>query len=310
MVHLYGFSRYELDSTQSAPIFLSLEQHQPLFRVGFPSHLLLLALCPVFLERWVIGRISSYNFGEAGDWGFIGLDQFGLSWFMECPVAIAFEVACPHPSTAFLRVSAFRPVPKHQPLGMSNLFEGFAGCTVAVVICPSPYNWVELLDYFHCRGLLMCIQIGAYCPDMFQDFFLLWDGQQCTPLSESPDVKPQEVKPFRAVHNPGFGFAEFQPSFLEKCLNSRSGMGFQYFSGWGRCHKVIGVANDRYPFIDASAFGRWSWSSIGVFCVEQPFHPVQCHVCQQRGALSPYKVANFFFRDRYHLDMGRSETRY
>src|SRR5262249_49986331 len=29
MVRFYGFSRYELVSTQSAPIFLSLEQHQP-----------------------------------------------------------------------------------------------------------------------------------------------------------------------------------------------------------------------------------------------------------------------------------------
>jgi len=33
-------------------------------------------------------------------------------------------------------------------------------------------------------------------------------------------------------------------------------------------------------------------------------------VCQERAGLSPYKVANFFFRDRYHSDMDRSETQY
>jgi hypothetical protein len=58
MVRFYDFSRDKLDTTQSAPIFLSLEQHQPLFRVGFPSYLSLLPLYPVFLERRVIRRIS------------------------------------------------------------------------------------------------------------------------------------------------------------------------------------------------------------------------------------------------------------
>ena len=49
---------------------------------------------------------------------------------------------------------------------------------------------------------------------MFEDFFLLWDGQQCSLFPEFPDVKPQEVKPFCDVYDPGFGFTECQPSFL------------------------------------------------------------------------------------------------
>ena len=122
MVRFYGFSRNKLDSTQSAPIFLSLEQHQPLFRVGFPSYLSLLALYPVFLERWIIGGISPCDLDEAGDRGCIGLDQFRLS-FLECPVAVAPKVASFHPFTAFVRVSAFRPYPQHLPLGMSNLLK-------------------------------------------------------------------------------------------------------------------------------------------------------------------------------------------
>src|SRR5215831_19106111 len=119
MVRFHGFSRYELDATQSAPIFLSLEQHQPLFRVGFPSYLSLFTLFPVFPERRVIGRVSPCDFDEAGNWGLVGLDQFRLP-FMERPISIALEVSRLHPCTAFIRMSAFRPCPEHLPLGMSN----------------------------------------------------------------------------------------------------------------------------------------------------------------------------------------------
>ena len=204
--------------TQSAPIFLFLEQHQPLFRVGFPSYLSLLTLYPIFLERWVIGGISPCDLGEAGDRGCVGLDQFRLSFFLECPVAIAPKVACFYPFTSFIRVSAFRPYPEHLPLGMSDLSKGIFGCTVSVVVCPSSYYRIERLDYLHCRGLLMCVQIGTYGPCVFQDLFLLWDGQQCSPLPKFPDVKPKEVKPFCDMHYPGFGFTECQSSFLEKLL--------------------------------------------------------------------------------------------
>ena len=231
-------SRYELDSTQSAPIFLSLEQHQPLFRVGFPSYLSLLALYPIFLERWVVGRISPSDFGEAGDRGFVGLDQFCLRFIMECPIAIFPEVPCFYPLTSFLRMTAFCPYPQHLPLGMSDLLEGSLGCTVSVVICPPSYDWVERLDYLDCSGLLMCVQIGTYRPVMFQDLFLLWDGQQCTLFPEFPDVKPQEVEPFCDMHDAGFGFTERQSSLFEERLDSWSGVGLQYFPSWGRYHKI------------------------------------------------------------------------
>ena len=148
------------------------------------------------------------------------------------------------------------------------------------------------VNNLHSRGLLMCVQVGTYSPYMLQDFFLLWDAQQCSPLPEFPDVKPQEVKPFCDMHYPGFGFTECQSSFLEKFFQSWSDVGFQYFPCWGRCHKVIGVASDRYPFIDSLAKGWGFGSSIGVFCVEQPFHPIQCHICQQWRTYTPYKVAN------------------
>jgi hypothetical protein len=151
MVRFYDFSWYELDMTQSAPIFLFLEQHQPLFRVGFPSYLLLLALYPVVFERWIIGRISACDLGEACNRGFIGLDQFGLP-FLERPVAVTPEVASFHPFTAFVRVSAFGPDPQHLPLGMTHFLEDIFGCTVSVVIRPSPYDWVECPYNFH-----MCV---------------------------------------------------------------------------------------------------------------------------------------------------------
>ena len=281
MVRFYGFSRNELDSTQGAPIFLSLEQHQPLFRVGFPSYLSLLALYPVLFERWVIGGISPCDLGEACDRGCIGLDQFCLSFPVECPVAVALEGADYPPFTSFLRMSAFCPYPKHLPLGMSNLLKDMFGCTVSGVVCPSSYHRIERPNNLHCQGLLMCVQVGTYVPYVFTDFFLLWDGQQLSLLPEFPDVKPQEVKSFCDMHNPGFSFTECQSSFLEKLLQAWSGVGFQYFSCGGRCHTVIGIAYNCYAFIDSLAKGWGFRSSIGVFCVEQPFHPIQCHICQQ-----------------------------
>src|SRR2546427_2464428 len=84
MIRFSAFSHYEWDVTQSASVSLFLVQHQPLFRVGCPSHLLLLALRPVLAQGWVLGGIPPCDRGEAGDRGCVGLDQFRLS-FPECP---------------------------------------------------------------------------------------------------------------------------------------------------------------------------------------------------------------------------------
>ena len=291
MIRFYVFSRYKWDGTQSASISLFLVQQQPLFLVGFPSHLLLLALCPVLGQSWIIGGVPSCDLREAGDRGCVGLHQFCLP-FPECPVAVAPKVAGFHPFTSFVRVSAFRPRPEHLPLGVSNLLEDMFGCTVPVIIRPSSDDGVELPDYLPCRGLLMCIQVGSDCSCVFEHLFLLWDGQQFPFFPAFPDVKPQEVKPFLDVHDPGFGFAECQSSILKKLLYAWSGIGFQYFSGRSRDYKVIGITDNCYALIDASAFGWWFWSSIGVFCVEQPFHSIQCHICQQWRDYTSYKVAN------------------
>src|SRR5215510_6361717 len=227
MVRFYAFSSYELDSTQSAPIFLSLEQHQPLFRMGFPCYLSLLSLHPVLAQSWVVGSVPSCDFCEAGNGGYVGLDQFCLLFLVKGPVAVILKVSCFYPLTSFVRMSAFCPYPQHLPLGMSDFTEDFLGCAVSVVVRPSADHGVERFDYFHRSGLLMCVQVGAYCPDVFQDFLLLWDGQQCSRFPEFPDGKPQEVKPFCDVHDPGFGFTQLQSSFFEESLNTWSGVGFQ-----------------------------------------------------------------------------------
>src|SRR6266446_2737636 len=55
-------------------------------------------------------------------------------------MAIIPKVACFHPFTAFVWVSAFCPVPEHLPLGMFHFSEDIFGCRVSVVIRPSPYR--------------------------------------------------------------------------------------------------------------------------------------------------------------------------
>ena len=172
MIRFYGFSWYKWDGTQSASISLLLVKHQPLFLVGFPSHLLLPALQPVLAQSWIIGRILPGDLGEASDRGCVGLNQFRLP-FPECPVAVVPEVACFHPFTSLLRVSAFRPDPEHRPLGLSNLLADMLGCTVPVIIRPSAYNRMEFLNDMPWRYVLMCVQGGAYRPPVLEDFFLL-----------------------------------------------------------------------------------------------------------------------------------------
>jgi hypothetical protein len=291
MIRFYAFSPYAGDVTQRASVSLFLVQYQPLFLVGFPSHLLLLALRPVLAQGWVIGGMPPCDFSEACDRGCVRLHQFRLA-FPECPITVVPKIAGFHPLLAFIRVSALRPHPEHLPLGLSNLLKDVFGCTVPVIRRPSPYDRVECFDSLPCRGLLMCVQVGSRRSHVLEDFFLLWDGQQCSLCPEFPDVKPREVTPVFDMYYPGFGFIECQASFLEELFYSWSGIGFQYFPCRGRCHKVIGIANDRYALIHASAFGWFSWSSIGIFCVEQPFQPIQCHICQQWGHYTSYKVAN------------------
>ena len=103
-------------------------------------------------------------------------------------------------------------------------------------------------------------------------------------------------------HDPGFGCTECQAAFLKKLLYPWSGRGFQYFPCWSRDHKVIGIAHDRYALMHASAFGWFSWSSIGIFCVEQPFPPIQCHVRQQWGHDSPLRRPRVCRREDAHFD--------
>src|SRR5262249_14466842 len=79
-IRFSGFSRYKGDATQSASVSLSLGQYPPLLLVGFPAHVLLLALHPVLAQRWVIGRVLPCDRGEASDWGYVGFDQVCLSF--------------------------------------------------------------------------------------------------------------------------------------------------------------------------------------------------------------------------------------
>src|SRR5216683_1602148 len=121
----------------------------------------------VFLQGMVIGRMSPCDLCVACDRGFVGFDQLCL-FFLECPVAIISEVAGLDPFTTFIWVSALRPVPEHLPLGMSDLREDILGRRVPVVVRPSPYNWVQERNDLHCRGLLMCVQVGSYPSQVFE----------------------------------------------------------------------------------------------------------------------------------------------
>jgi len=302
MIRFYVFSWYKRDGTQGASVPLSLVQHQPLFRKGFPSHLLFLSLRPILAQGRVIGRVSSYDLREAGDRGCVGFDQFCLP-FPECPVAIVPKIAGFHPCTAFVRVSAFCPNPEHAPLDMPYFTEDVFGHRVSVIIRPSPYNGIEFFDYFPRRGLLMCVQVGSYRPHMLEDFFLLWDGQQFfLPAPEFPDMESQEVKPFSDMYDPGFSFVQCQPSLLEKLSHAWSGVGFQYFPCRGRYHKVIGVPNDGYTFVGSFAMGWGFGSSIWPFGLKQPFHAIQCHICQQWGNDSPLWRARVRGREEADFD--------
>jgi len=161
MVRFSVFSRYTWDATQRALVSLFLGHSQPLLRVGFPSHLVLLALHPVWAQSWVIGRVLPCDFGEAGDRGCVGFDQRRLA-FPECPLAVVPTRARLHPLTAFVRLSAFRPYPAHLPWGLSTLLKDVLGRAVSGGMRPTAPNGVAFLHDPPCRGWLLCVQGGSH----------------------------------------------------------------------------------------------------------------------------------------------------
>jgi hypothetical protein len=301
MIRFSAFSHYEWDVTPRASVSLFLVQHPPLFLVGFPSHVLLLALRPVLAQGWVRGGIPPCALGEAGERGYVGLHQFRLS-FPECPITVVPNRAGFHPLPAFVRVAAFRPRPEHRPLGMSNLLQDVFGRTVPVIIRPSPYDRVACLDDMPCRGVLMGVQVGSRRSHVLEDFFLVWDGQPVALFPNFPDVKPQAVNPCCDMHDPGCGCTECPSACLKELCYSWSGIGFQYFPCRGRGHNVIGRAYDGSPCVVPFATGWGCGASISIFCVEQPFHPIQCHMCQQWGKHAPLWRASVRRRAEAHCD--------
>jgi len=276
-------SRCTGDFAPSACLSLSVVQHQPLFRVGFPSHVLLASFWPVLAQSGVVGTVFPCDLGEASDRGVVGLDQCCLI-FPECPGAVVPNLARFHPLPPFVWVSACRPVPEHGPLGMSSLHTGVLGTRMPVVMRPSSYDGVECLHDPHCRGWLRCVQGGSYRFQMFEHFFLLWDGQQFfLPAPALPAMAPQEVAPCFDGHNPGFRFAECQSSCWEQFLYAWSDMGFQYLPCWGRSHTVSGVSHHRNALVESCAVGWGFWSSVWPCRLAQPCHPIQCHIRQPWG---------------------------
>ena len=246
---------------------------------------MLLALCPVLAQGWVIGSTAAFDLGEAGQRGGVGLDPLCLPC-PACPGAVAPAIACFPPWTALGRVSAFRPGPEPLPRGVSGCLADVLGCTVPVGRRPSPYDGVECLHAVPCRGVLVGVHVGSECPQGCANFCLLWDGQPCALFPALPEVKPQEVHPFLAGHDPGCGCTAGQSSFLKTLRSPWSGIGCQSFPGWGRDHQVIRLAQDRYASLASLATGWGFGASIGVCCVEPPFHPLQGPMRQQWGTHS------------------------
>lgn len=282
MVRLYGFSCSKLDVTQGAPIFLLLEQPQPLLLVGCPSHVSLLALYPVLAQGWVLRRTFSLDLDDAGEWGCIRLHHCRLS-LEECPGAIVPNVACFPPVFPLVRVSACRPIPEHVPLYMSSFVAAVFGDTVPVRMRPTPENGMAFFDYLPRRGLLMCVQGGSSTPHVCEDLCLVWDGQPFALLPALPEVQPKEVQPVFEVHSPGFGFVPCQSSCLEERFSPWSGLGFPYCPCRSRDHQVVGLSHTGSACVESSAMDGGCGSPLRVCCVEHPFHPLQCPMRQPWG---------------------------
>src|SRR5215510_4188264 len=117
----------------------------------------------------------------------------------------------------------------------------------------------------------------------------------------------EKVESILNVRYLGFLFRELQASFTKKTGDEGFNCRFQYLSGDACNNEVITVPHQVDLRVHTFKCFR---ARMGVLLAKYPFQSVQRHIGKDRTALSPYKVANFFFRDRYHLDMGRSETRH
>ena len=226
MVRMERLINVEWQAAECTTVGLRRQQRLALLRVRPHRDPLLAALLPVGMQFRVIWAVPPTDLHKARDRGCAVPDQLD-PLRMEGPVAIAAEVAAPHPPTGFLGVSALGPLPEHLPLAVIRALEGCTGYAMTVVIGPASDDRGQVFYHPSGGGLLMGVQVGFDLPQMPEHLVLLGLRQQ--PPLIAPDLEPQEVKPFRDVHDPGFGLAERQAPLPKKIFDPGPNVLLQYF---------------------------------------------------------------------------------
>ena len=297
-----------------ASLFLP-ETHQSSSSLQGLFHLYAQAFFKIEFPCRIVGVAIPFDLGVLSD-GCCGgqaqpvLDGFTTLLFgraEEAPVLVSASAKIPvlHPLLALLWMSPFCPSPQHFEDGSIYTDKGFLGICVSVIVRPSPYFGVE------CRYQPVCCSLFVILND-FSDVrkerfhVLLRRFNKELPVVLTY-MLPEKVKSLLDVRYPGFLFREFQSSWLQICYHEGFDFVFQDLFRVSCYDEVIREAHQVDLLI--LAFCR-PCSGVRELLAKYPLQPIKCHGGKDGRELSPYKVANFFFRDRYHLDMDRSETRY
>src|SRR5262249_15705586 len=197
------------------------------------------------------------------------------------------------------------PAPQGVENGRIDMDKGFLGRRVSVKVCPTPYFGSKCGDQPVCRGRFLILDDLSDVRKERFDVLFRWA------CKEFPIVLTymlsEKVKPVLNVRYAGFLFREFQPSFPQKIGDEGLDLLFQDLFRDTCDEEVVTIAHQIDLLVHTF---QGLWTGVRVFLAKYPFQSVQCRISKDRTDHSPYKVANFFFRDRYHPDMGRSETRH
>jgi len=230
MMQVNVFARLKQDATLPALIVLRLKHLKSQPRVCLASHRSLCAFGPIHSKCRVVWAASPTYLDVASDRRACRIQQrCGCFSKDPCPIAFGSEVALSYPFAWLVRVSSLGPLPQHLPVAMGQVVIGSFGCTVAIVISPSPYDGVEPLDNIFYLGLLVAVQHLLDLPQVVLYFFFLRLCQECAP--KSSDRKAEEIEAFLSMNDVSFCFAQCQAAFSQELNQARRDVFFQDFKG-------------------------------------------------------------------------------
>ena len=295
-----------------APLFLP-EMEQLPFPGEVGLHLDAKALFEVDLPGGIVWIGSCFNLSmpfdrhlrrrEEPDWS--GLALLVAVFPGEDPPAIALraEVLILDPGLVLFGMPSPCPLPQDLEDGGVYGAKGFLTGVVSVIGSPSPDNRIEQTD----QVFDLCLLVGLDdSSDLLQERVHVLAGRLGDVFAVVlAYMVSEEIEAVVYAGDDCLFLREFQPAFLHELLHEGFDLTFQQLFRGAGDDEVVGIP-DHVHLAAIGCLAVWR----GELLLEPAFETIKRKVGQDRGAHSPYKVANFFFRGQDRPGTDRSETQY